>query len=123
MNQRCAAVLRNRPQFNYRHDFIGGPHSAESDKIVTGICKAYDRDMQSRTRKDTLQVGIYLPHLFATSGNPYPVNPPFYVIPHGYDMDITTSGICFSKCHSHVISMSYLFFKKDIFGYTWYILN
>ena len=28
-----------------------------------------------------------------------------------------------AKCHIHVISMSYLFFKKDIFGYTWYILN
>ena len=34
----------------------------------------------------------------ATSGNPYPfTNPPFYVISHGYDMDITTSGIFFSK--------------------------
>ena len=60
----------------------------------------------------------------ATSGNPYPfTNPPFYVISHGYDMDITTSGIFFSKMSYPFISMSYLFFKKDIFGYTWYILN
>ena len=35
----------------------------------------------------------------------------------------TKSLISMSKCHIHVISMSYLFFKKDIFGYTWYILN
>ena len=25
-----------------------------------------------------------------------------------------------AKCHIHVISMAYLIFKKDIFGYTWY---
>ena len=28
-----------------------------------------------------------------------------------------------AKCHIHVISMSYLYFKNDIFGYTWYFLN
>ena len=50
-------------QFNYIYDFIGGQHSAEPEKIVTGICKAYDRGMQSLTRNDTLC--IYLPHLFA----------------------------------------------------------
>ena len=49
-------------QFNYRHDFIGGPHFAEPEKIVTGICKAHEKEMQSLTRKDTL--GIYLVHLF-----------------------------------------------------------
>ena len=45
--------------------------------------------------------------------------------PHfmSYPMDMTTSGIFLAKCHIHVISMSYLFFKKDIFGYTWYIQN
>ena len=33
----------------------------------------------------------------APSGNPYPfTNPPFYVISHGYDMDITTSGIFYT---------------------------
>ena len=52
-------------QFNYRHDFIGGQHSAEQEKLVTGTCKAYDRDMQSRTRKDTL--GMYLPCYFVIS--------------------------------------------------------
>ena len=44
-----------------------------------------------------------------SSGNPYPfTNPPFFVISHGYDMDITTSGIFFGKksypCHIHGIS-------------------
>ena len=47
-----------KPQFNYMNDFIGGLHSGELGIIVTGICKAYDRDIKSRH-------GIYLPHLFA----------------------------------------------------------
>ena len=59
-----------------------------------------------------------------TSASPYPfTNPPFYVISHGYDMDITTSVVSLAKCHIHFISMSYPFFKKDIFGYTWDILD
>ena len=45
----------------------------------------------------------------ASSGNPYPSNPPFCVISHGYDMDTTTSGISFVKmsypCYNHVISL------------------
>ena len=52
-----------------------------------------------------------------TSGNPYPfTNPPFDAIPHGYDMDVTKSGMSFGKmlypCHVHVIS----FFQKR---YSW----
>ena len=49
--------------------------------------------------------------------------------PHfmSYPMDMTwilQHQVYFlAKCHIHVISMSYLFFKKDMFGYTWYILN
>ena len=49
--------------------------------------------------------------------------------PHfmSYPMDMTwilQHQVYFlAKCHIHVISMLYLFFKKDIFGYTWYILN
>ena len=44
------------------------------------------------------------------SGNPYPfTNPPLYVISHGYDMDITTTGIFFGKtsypCYIYVISV------------------
>ena len=60
-----------------------------------------------------------------SSGNPYPfTNPPFYVISHGYDMDITTSGIPFGLGRmSYPFQVHILFFKKDIFGYTWYILN
>ena len=72
------------------------------------------------------------------SGNPYPfTNPPFYVISHGYDMDITTSGIFFSKmsypCHIHVISdfqkryiwiyLVYPKLKKLHLVYTWYIFS
>ena len=73
-----------------------------------------------------------------TSGNPYPItNPPFYVISHGYDMDITTSGIFFSKMsypyHIHVISFFqkrciwiyrvYPKLKKLHLVYTWYIFS
>ena len=54
--------------------------------------------------------------------NPYPfTNPPFYVISHGYDMDITTSCISFGKmsyqCHIHVISV---FQKRYIWIYSVY---
>ena len=48
--------------------------------------------------------------------------------PHcmSYPMDMTwilQQQVYFlAKRHIHVISMSYLLFKKDIFGYTWYIL-
>ena len=49
----------------------------------------------------------------------------FYVVSHGYVMDMTwilQHQVYFlAKCHIHVISMSYLFFKKDIFGYTYAI--
>ena len=65
-----------------------------------------------------------------SSGNPYPfTNLPFYVIFHGYesyDMDMTwilQHQVSFGKCLIHVISMSYSIFKKNIFGYTWYILK
>ena len=39
--------------------------------------------------------------------------------PHfmSYPMDMTWILYFLAKCHIHVISMSYLFFKKDIFGY------
>ena len=42
------------PQFYYRLNFVCGPHSAEPEKVMTGICKAYDKNMQFETRKDTL---------------------------------------------------------------------
>ena len=73
-----------------------------------------------------------------SSGNPYPLtNPPFYVISHGYDVDITTSGIFFSKmsytCHIHVISffqkrhiwiyLVYPKLKNLQLVYTWYIFS
>ena len=48
--------------------------------------------------------------------------PWIWVIWHGYDMDITTSGIVWQMsypCHIHVI----FHFQKNIFGYTWYILK
>ena len=58
---------------------------------------------------------------YMTSGNPYPTNPPFYVISHGYDMDITTSGISFGKmsylCNIHVI---FAFQKRYIWIYLGY---
>ena len=54
-------------------------------------------------------------------------NPPFHVIFHGpwiwhgyYNVIFWLNVTVISTGMS---SMSYLFFKKDIFGYTWYILN
>ena len=58
---------------------------------------------------------------------PIPVHKPPILCHIPYPMDMTwilQHQVYFlAKCHVHVISMSYLFFKKDIFGYTWYILN
>ena len=49
-------------QVDYLLNFICGPDSAEQEKVITGICTEYDRNMLFQTRKDTL--GIYLVHLF-----------------------------------------------------------
>ena len=66
LDERCAAPQQRYAeidsQFNYPLNFICRLHSAEQEKAMTGIFKAYDRNMQFRTRKDTL--GIYLVHLF-----------------------------------------------------------
>ena len=75
-------------------------------------------------RRFTIHGRLCVRSVFKYIWKPIPVHkPPILFISHGYDMDITTSGIFFSKmsypCHIHVI----FFFKKDIFGYTWYILN
>ena len=67
---------------------------------------------------------IQLLHPLPPSGNPCPfTNPPFYVYPMDMTWILQHQVYFLAKCHIHVISMSYLFFKKDIFGYTWYILN
>ena len=58
------------------------------------------------------------------SGNPYPFpNPPFMSYPMDMTWILQHQVYLLAKCHVRVISMSYLFLKKDIFGYTWYILN
>ena len=47
LEEHCVVYSEIELQFDCRLVFIGLPHSAEPDRFITGICTAYDRDMQS----------------------------------------------------------------------------
>ena len=60
LDERCTMVCRIRTACSLQAGFhlLVAVLATEPEKVMTGICKAYDRNMQFGTRKDTL--GIYL---------------------------------------------------------------
>ena len=70
--------------------------------------------------EDLLDFSVSLAFL-ESPGNPYPFTKHFMSYPMDMTWILQHQLYCLAKCH--VISMTYLFFKKDIFGYTWYIQN
>ena len=90
--------------------------------MITGMacqCHSPDETAEERSSHDHRTTMIQVQ---TSSGNTYPfTNPHFMSWDHfmSYPMDMTW----ILQHHIYVIAMSYLIFKKDIYGYTWYFLN